>query len=227
MYKILAMNKSIARLQFITSPVKQHNYMEQITAVVMGGANWIQLRMKEEPAEKIEQVAIQALSYCMDNGATFILNDHVELAAKIGADGVHLGKNDMAPGKAREILGPQAIIGGTANTFDDIKHLAEQGVDYIGLGPFRFTETKKNLSPVLGIKGYQKLIDSCKKENITIPIIAIGGLKPGDFPDLFQTGIHGVALSSYITQNEQPGAVTLELLQTIGKYSSANWTKFH
>jgi len=221
------MKKTIARLQFITSPSNQHGYLEQIKAVVMGGCSWVQLRMKEESTEAIEQVAVQALSYCMDNAATFIMNDHVELAAKIGADGVHLGKNDMSPSKAREILGPQAIIGGTANTFEDVKHLLEQGVDYIGYGPFRFTHTKKNLSPVLGINGYQNLIDACKKEDIKIPIIAIGGLQPEDFPDLFQTGIHGVALSSHITQSEQPGAITLNLLQAIGKYSSANWTKFH
>jgi len=221
------MNKSIARLQFITSPSKKHSFMEQIKAVVMGGGNWIQLRMKDETPQEIEQIAVQALSLCMDNGSTFILNDHVELAAKIGADGVHLGKNDMSPNKAREILGPQAIIGGTANTFDDIKRLVEQGVDYIGLGPFRYTETKRNLSPVIGVEGYQSIFERCQKEGITIPIVAIGGLEPDDFQGLFQTGVHGVALSSYITSNEQPGAVTLELLQAIGKYSSANWTKFY
>ncbi|MCU4156784.1 thiamine phosphate synthase [Carboxylicivirga sp. A043] len=218
--------KSISRLHFITSPSKQ-SYMEQIKSVVMGGANWVQLRMKEEPFEVIEKTAIEAMSYCLDNGVTFIMNDHVEIAARIGAEGVHLGKNDMSPDKARDILGPQAIIGGTANTFEDIKHLVSLGVDYIGLGPFRFTETKKNLSPVLGIEGYQNIIDQCKAEGIHIPIIAIGGLVPDDLEKLFQTGIHGVAISSYITKNEQPGAVTLDLLQKIGQYSSANWTRFH
>ncbi|MCG8581121.1 MAG: thiamine phosphate synthase [Bacteroidales bacterium] len=219
--------KSISRLHFITSPSKQ-SYMEQIQSVVMGGANWVQLRMKEDPIEEIEKTAVEALSFCMDHDATFIMNDHVEIAAKIGADGVHLGKNDMSPDKAREILDPQAIIGGTANTFEDIKRLVESGVDYIGLGPFRFTETKKNLSPVLGTEGYKAIIDKCKEAGINnIPVIAIGGLVPDDFQELFQTGVHGVAISSYITKNEQPGAVTLDLLQKIGKLSSANWTKFH
>ncbi len=201
--------------------------MEQIQSVVMGGGNWVQLRMKEEPAESIEQVAVEGLSFCMDNGATFIMNDHVDIAAKIGADGVHLGKNDMSPDKARDILGPQAIIGGTANTFEDIERLARLGVDYIGLGPFRFTETKKNLSPVLGTEGYQAILNQCKDAGINLPIIAIGGLLPADLPELFTTGIHGVAISSFITKSEQPGASTLNLLQDIGKYSSANWTKFH
>ncbi len=218
--------KSISRLHYITSPSDKHSTMQQIEEVVNGGGNWIQLRMKDETVEEIERTALEALSFCMDNGATFVLNDHVEIAAKIGADGVHLGKNDMAPDKAREILGPQAIIGGTANTFDDVKRLVEAGVDYIGLGPFRFTETKKNLSPILGVEDYSSIINQCKEAGISIPIIAIGGLVPDDFKDLFNTGIHGVALSSFIAQNEQPGVVTLDLLQKIGKCSSANWTKY-
>ena len=218
--------KNISRLHFITSP-SNHSYMDQIQSVVLGGGNWVQLRIKDAPLEAIEKVAIEAMSFCMDNGATFIMNDHVEIAAKIGADGVHLGKQDMSPDAARKILGPQAIIGGTANTFEDVKKLVSMGVDYIGLGPFRFTETKKNLSPVLGTEGYQSIIDQCKEAGINIPVIAIGGIVPDDLNPLFNTGIHGVAISSYITKQEQPGAVTLELLQKIGKYSSVNWTKFH
>lgn len=218
--------KSIARLQFITSP-SSLGYMQQIHSVVMGGGNWVQLRMKDESKEDIEKVAVEALSFCMDNGATFIMNDHVDIAAKIGADGVHLGKNDMSPDEARTILGPQAIIGGTANTFEDIQRLSAMGVDYIGLGPFRFTATKKNLSPTLGTEGYQTILHQCKEAGIHLPVIAIGGLLPADLPGLFTTGIHGVAISSFISKSDQPGATTLDLLQDIGRYSSANWTRFH
>ncbi len=219
------MSTSIARLHFITSPSEKHGVMSQIEQVVMGGANWVQLRMKDEAEEEVEKTAIKALSFCMDNGARLIINDRVELVAKIGADGVHLGKEDMTPSEARQILGPQAIIGGTANTFNDVERLVAQGVDYIGLGPYRFTSTKKKLSPVLGIEGYQSIIEQCKSKGITIPIIAIGGLEPDDFKGLFDAGVHGIALSSYINQKEQPGAITLELLQTIGKLCSATWLK--
>ncbi|MBS2099924.1 thiamine phosphate synthase [Carboxylicivirga linearis] len=221
------MKTNIARLHFITSPSEKHNILSQIQQVVMGGGNWIQLRMKEEAEKEVEKTAVQALSFCMDNGAKLIINDRVELAARIGADGVHLGKEDMAPTEAREILGPQAVIGGTANTFEDIKRLVSQGVDYVGLGPFRFTGTKKKLSPVLGIEGYEQIIQQCEQNNIHIPIIAIGGLTPEDFNELFDAGIYGVALSSYINQQDQPGASTLELLKTIGKLSSSNWRRKH
>lgn len=219
------MKKNIARLQFITSPADKISYRDQIEAFVMGGGNWVQLRMKEEPVEAIEAEAKKAFAYCMEHGATFILNDHVEMAARIGADGVHLGKNDMSPDQARAILGPTAIIGGTANTFDDIKRLVAQGVDYIGLGPYRFTSTKKNLSPVLGLEGYQDILKACEEEGIDIPIVAIGGLMPDDFKGLFDAGLHGIAISSYITNNEQPGAITLELLEQVGRLSSSGWRK--
>lgn len=221
----MIVNKNIAKLHFITSPSDQHSTMDQIKQVVLGGCNWVQLRMKEADSKEFEQTALQALSFCMDNDAKLIINDNVQLAAKIGADGVHLGKNDMLPSEARAILGDHSIIGGTANTFEDIKQLVVQGVDYIGLGPYRFTETKKKLSPVLGIEGYQSIISQCRENNINLPIIAIGGLLPDDLKALFEAGVHGIAISSYLTKQTQPGAQTLELLTNIGKYSSANWIK--
>ena len=92
---------------------------------------------------------------CRKYNATLILNDHVHLVKEIGANGVHLGKSDMSPVKARELLGSNYIIGGTANNMEDIRQLHKSGVDYIGLGPFRFTRTKKNLAPILGIEGYK------------------------------------------------------------------------
>ena len=108
------------------------------------------------------------------------------------------GKTDMSIGQARDILGKDKIIGGTANTFEEVQTLAKQGVNYIGVGPFRFTATKQNLSRVLGLKGYQTIIEKCKAEAIQIPIIAIGGITLEDVEDIRQTGVHGIAVSSAI-----------------------------
>ena len=110
-----------------------------------GGCRWIQLRMKDAGESEIERTALRLIPECRRRGAIFIIDDHVELAIKTGADGVHLGKNDMSVADARRLAGPDFIIGGTANTFEDIQRIAREGADYIGCGPFRFTTTKKNL----------------------------------------------------------------------------------
>ena len=139
--------------QFISHFTDRFSYEDGIRLVLEGGCKWVQLRMKDASAEQIEAVAAAVAPLCRESGARFILDDHVELVERTGADGVHLGKNDMPVDKARTILGPGKIIGGTANTLEDVLRLHRQGADYIGCGPFRFTTTKKNLAPVLGLKG--------------------------------------------------------------------------
>ncbi|MDR2692557.1 MAG: thiamine phosphate synthase, partial [Dysgonamonadaceae bacterium] len=144
-------------------------------------------------------------------GADLYINDHVEICRRIGATGVHLGKSDMPPGEARKILGKNFIIGGTANTFEDILRLNAEGVDYIGLGPFRFTATKKNLSPVLGLPGYKQIMEQCAVRGINLPVFAIGGITAGDIPALLNSGITGIAMSSAILQAENPAHISYEL----------------
>jgi thiamine-phosphate pyrophosphorylase len=217
--------KSIGRLHFITYQEVDKSPSKQALDYCAGGGNWVQLRIKNEPKDKIIAEAKKCLSVCMQYGASLIINDYVDIAASIDADGVHLGKNDANIAEAREILGAQKIIGATANTFEDIKILAEKGVDYIGLGPFKFTNTKKNLSPVLGLDGYTNILNKCKEQNINIPIIAIGGIIPADISSLFETGIYGLALSSYLAKHENTGLETLQLLADIGKYQSKQFSK--
>jgi thiamine-phosphate pyrophosphorylase len=164
-----------------------------------GGVDWIQLRVKNKSEDEWKLIAEETKKICKKYGAKLIVNDSVKLAKIIGADGVHLGKDDMPPDEARKLLGPNFIIGGTANTFEDIKRLALLKVDYIGLGPFRFTQTKKNLSPLLGLDGYKDLIKECASQNIHVPIIAIGGIQLNDVETLFGTGVYGLAVSSAIS----------------------------
>lgn len=114
--------------------------------------------MKETPLDEVERVALELKPLCKQHDALLVLDDHVELTKKLEVDGVHLGKNDMPIAEARRVLGEGFIIGGTANTFDDVKAHYQAGADYIGCGPFRFTTTKKNLSPVLGLEGYRSII---------------------------------------------------------------------
>lgn len=180
-----------------------------------GGCKWVQLRMKDAPEEEVLACAKKALPLCRQHGAKFILDDHVELVETAGANGVHLGKNDMPVDEARKILGPDKIIGGTANTIDDIIRLHRQGADYIGCGPFRFTTTKKKLSPVLGLEGYRDIVLKMRENGIDLPIVAIGGITVDDIPAIMGTGVTGIALSGAILNAEDPKSMTESILETL------------
>lgn len=203
--------KEISELQFITQKTKDESHAEICKKAIKAGVKWVQLRVKDASDEEILSEALKCKSICQENNATFILNDRVDIAQKINADGVHLGKNDMQVSQARELLGHAKIIGGTANCFEDILHLTKQGVDYIGLGPFRFTETKKNLSPILGLNGYHRLIYKCKQAGIETPIIAIGGIREDDITELMSTNISGIALSGLIARSQKKKQLVKEI----------------
>lgn len=191
-------------LQFITHFTEKYSYFDAAHLALEGGCRWIQLRMKEASETEVEAEAIRVRDLCRKYGATFIIDDHVALAKKVQADGVHLGKNDMPIEEARRILGDAFIIGGTANTFEDVKRHWQAGANYIGCGPFRFTTTKKNLSPILGLEGYRQILQQMKAAGITLPVVAIGGITYEDIPDILQTGVSGIALSGSILRAENP-----------------------
>ncbi len=204
-------------LQFITHQTDRYDTIQGALLALQGGCRWIQLRMKTAPHDEILRNAIVLKRLCWDFGATLIIDDHVDICLMVDADGVHLGKEDMDPEKARIVLGKDKIIGGTANTFADVQLLAAKGVDYIGLGPYRFTETKKKLSPVLGLEGYRSVLENCKKLQLEVPVIAIGGLRDRDFHALLETGVAGVALSSSILSAVDPKAETKRLIQVLSE----------
>lgn len=202
-------------LQYISHFTQQISYAEGIRMALEGGCRWIQLRMKDAPAEEIIACAEEVLPLCRRHVAKFLLDDHVELVRQLGADGVHLGKNDMPVDEARKILGPDIIIGGTANTIEDIIRLHKQGADYIGCGPFRFTTTKKNLSPILGLDGYKSIVLKMKELGIDLPIVAIGGITVEDIPAVMGTGVSGIALSGAILGAPDPVEMTARIIETI------------
>ena len=191
-------------VQFITHCTGRYSYVESARLALEGGCRWIQLRIKNSTQDEIYAAAKEVKKMCEQHHATFIIDDYVEIAKDIHPDGVHLGKLDMPIGKAREILGEKAIIGGTANTFEDVENLYQAGANYIGCGPFRYTTTKANLSPILGIEGYRQIISRMKENNIAIPVVAIGGITEADIPDLMKLGIDGIALSSSILNAANP-----------------------
>ena len=185
-------------LQFITHHTDRYDEITGTRAVLEGGCRWVQLRMKDAPDEEVTAVGREVGALCRRFGATFLLDDRVHLVDGLGADGVHLGKNDMPVAEARRLLGPGRLIGATANTFADIERAARAGADYIGLGPFRFTQTKRNLSPILGLEGYRDILARCRAAGIDLPVVAIGGIHKDNILQLRGTGVDGVALVSAI-----------------------------
>lgn len=193
------------KLQFITHYTDTYSYVDSARIALEGGCRWIQLRMKDAEERELRNTAIIIQRMCRETGATFIIDDNVALAKSIGAQGVHLGKGDMPIAEARKILGEGFIIGGTVNSFDDILyHLQNSMPDYFGCGPFRYTSTKRNLAPILGIEGYSNIIKQMREHNIATPLIAIGGIAKEDIPQLLNSGVDGIALSGSILRADNP-----------------------
>lgn len=192
----------IDRLHYISAPFEEKGHVEVIAEALEGGCKWIQLRMKNMEVDEMNQLVEQAQVLCLKYEAKLLINDHVQLAKAFGVDGVHLGKEDMPPAEARAILGDDFIIGSTANTIEDIRELGKQPIDYIGLGPFRYTTTKEKLSPVLGVEGYREILSEMKRQEINIPVIAIGGIVVTDVLSILSTGVYGIAISGLINQSE-------------------------
>lgn len=202
-----------SRLQYITdSP----SLAEQ---ACKAGVRWIQVRIKNEDENTWTERTSDMVKICKQYKAICVVNDNIEIAIKTGAGGIHLGKKDMSIQAARKILGNHKIlIGGSANTMEDVIFYAEQKIDYMGLGPLRFTATKKDLNPVLGIEGYRNIMNEVIKSKLTIPLIyAIGGVEIRDVPNLLSMGISGVAVSSAISHAKNINDAVQQFYTVLGK----------
>ena len=203
----------ISRLHYITQDLSNFSHSELAEFACKGGADWIQLRVKNKSYEELLKIAQETKLVCLKYGAKLIINDNVQIAKEILADGVHLGKEDVNPKEARKILGNNFIIGGSTNNMEDVRRQMSDGCDYIGVGPYKFTPTKEKLNPVLGLEGIKKIAEQFGKQ---IPMIAIGGIKLEDVESLMQTGIHGVAVSSAINLAENKIENTKRFLASLG-----------
>ncbi len=202
----------ISRLHYITQDLTDFSHAELAEFACKGGVDWIQLRVKNKSYDEWKKIAEETKLVCLKYGAKLIINDYVQIAKEVGADGVHLGKDDMNPREARKILGDNFIIGGSTNSIDDVRRMVDDGCDYIGIGPFRFTSTKEKLNPVLGLEGIRKIAEQFGNK---IPMIAIGGIKLEDIEPLMQTGIHGVAVSSGVNLSENKIEATKQFVMSL------------
>lgn len=205
-------------LQYITSTSSPVTVSEQVRQVLEGGCRWIQVRMKDATDEEITKTMEEIKPMCLEKEAFLILNDRVELAKTLDVGGVHLGKTDMLPSKARLFLGPAAVIGVTANTIDDVTAVSALDIDYIGIGPYRFTETKKNLAPVLGLDGIRAICKGMHEREINIATVAVGGIRPEDVAPLMEAGVNGLAVSGAIAFARDIKAATEEFIRLLEPY---------
>lgn len=201
------------RLQYITDSPQ---LAEQ---ACKAGVRWIQVRIKNKDEETWTKIAKDIAAICKNYNAICVINDNAEIALKVNADGVHLGQKDMSFSEAKKIFkNKKMIIGGSANTAEDVMKLAKQKINYMGLGPLRFTSTKKDLNPVLTMGGYKIIMDEVMKSNLRVPpIYAIGGVVATDVHKLLWSGIDGVAVSSAINEAKDINQAVQELQAALGE----------
>lgn len=204
-------------LQFITNETSQTAIIAQVQAVLAGGCKWIQLRMKNASRDEIIETAKALKPICAEAEAILVIDDHVDIAKELELDGVHLGKSDMNVKDARETLGEKFIIGATANTLDDVMSFSPVDVDYIGLGPYKFTTTKANLSPIIELDSYANIVKVAANSKREIPIVAIGGIEHSDIERIMSTGVDGVAVSGALINADDTTAATKLMIDQLNE----------
>ena len=205
-------------LQFITNENSSVSPSQQVLEVIDGGCRWIQIRLKDASDEEIRKLFFEIREKAKETLSTIIINDRVELAKSLGADGVagvHLGMDDMPASEARALMGPEAIIGVTAHSFEEADSFRGLDVDYIGVGPYSYTETKKNLAPILGLEGISEIMRRVKESDLSLPIVAVGGIRKEDVKGLLDAGVNGIAVSGAIANSDNLAGATSELLSLL------------
>lgn len=197
-------------LQFVTDGPSP---LPSVEAALAAGCRWVQLRMKQATTQERRRAAIDILRACRDAGATFIVDDDVQLCADLRADGVHLGANDLPVALARKSLGDSYIIGATCHDAPTLLRAEADGASYAGCGPWRFTTTKSNLAEPLGPDGLRELVWLARSQGSTMPIVAIGGIVATDVPLIRECGADGIAVSGAIAHAADPLTAARELAE--------------
>ena len=189
--------------------VGKETLYEQVEDALKGGATFIQLREKKLDKESFLKEAIEIKKLCKKYNVPFVINDEVDIALYVDADGVHVGQSDMEAGNVREILGPDKIIGGSAQTVEQALLAEKRGADYLGVGAVFKTGSKDDADDV----SHETLKAIC--EAVSIPVIAIGGITVDNVAELKGTGICGIAVISAIFAKPDIKEATNELLETV------------
>ena len=184
--------------------------LEIVTAAVHGGATVVQLREKDCSTREFIEQALAIKKFLKDQGVPLIINDRVDVAQAVKADGVHLGQTDMPLGMAQKILGNSMIIGISAESLQDAIEAEKGGADYLGVSPIYATPTKTDTAPPLGLEGLRDI-----RKSVRIPLVGIGGLNRDNAAEVIRNGAEGVAVVSAIVAADDPKAAAVALKQII------------
>ncbi|MCP4683482.1 MAG: thiamine phosphate synthase [Desulfobacterales bacterium] len=206
------MTKQIGRLHVLTDIILQSRFshVELARSAIAGGADTIQFRQKSGSAREMIEVARQIKHLCADAGVMFIVNDRVDIAIAAGADGIHLGQDDFPIPLARQIMGENSIIGGSAATKEEARKCFSEGADYVGLGPIYPTSSKEDAGMAIGSDLLKDIAYS-----IPLPIIAIGGIGVKNVSEVIEAGANGIAVISAVCCREDPEQETKALYQAL------------
>jgi len=181
-----------------------------VEEAVKGGATVVQLRAKSISTREFLDIGKKIHSLLQKKGIPFIVNDRIDIALALDADGVHLGQQDMPLQTARKIMGNEKIIGISVNNVYEALEAEKGGADYLGVGPVFPTTTKPDIRAPLGIEGLRKI-----REKIKIPIIAIGGINKSNVHEVYSTGVDGIAVVSAIILSPNPCQAAEKLIEEI------------
>ncbi len=197
--------KKIGRLHILTDDVLQSTFshVELAQLAIKGGADTIQFRQKVGSTKRLIEIARRMREICYKQDAIFIVNDRVDVAIAVDADGVHLGQEDFPIPLARKLLGKGKIIGGSAVTPDEAEKCFSEGADYVGFGPVYPTASKTDAGPVSGIRILKKVV-----QETPLPIIAIGGITSEKVSEVMEAGAYGIAVISAVCCEKEPEAAT-------------------
>lgn len=210
------MKKYISKLHYLTQDLASSTHIQQARAACEAGANWVQYRCLTKSDDALLRDLHEIAAITDDWGATLIIADHYHLLDKADVQGVHIEDMKADFAQIRSYIGDEKTLGGSANTVDDIRRGAQTGaVDYFGCGPFSVTLTKPNSHPLLGVEGYARLIRQLEQENISIPVLAVGGVSAADVDALLATGVFGIAVSGAVNTAHNPAAVFKELYKKV------------
>jgi thiamine-phosphate pyrophosphorylase len=166
------------------------SHTAQVEKLISGGAKLIQLREKNAAPNEFYEDAGAAIEIARRSGVKIIINDRVDIALALSADGVHLGQDDLPPAKARQILGEKALIGFSTHNIRQAIEAVKMPLDYIAVGPVFATQTKENPDRIVGVEGVRKV----RRAIDDFPLVAIGGIDPANFREVFQAGADSLAV---------------------------------